>query len=131
MSKPSALCKLFTNAYLHVAKDILGHLDDTTFLSARLVCQDWRAIADEHKKKWREINSTHKNIIEAAENGDLDQVEFLIAKGADVDAEIRNGDSALHKASRRGHESVVALLCTSGAKVNRINIFGYTLTIKS
>ena len=54
----------------------------------------------------------------AAFTGQEDVVEFLIAKGADVNAKDERGLTALRRACGKGHQEVVSLLIASGADVN-------------
>jgi len=59
----------------------------------------------------------------AAWNGNLAEVQALIARGANV-----NG-GALHTAAARGHKEVVEVLVRCGASVDRINSKGQTPAI--
>ena len=47
---------------------------------------------------------------DAAQEGHQDIVKFLLEKGADVNATMKDGRSALYKASKNGHTEVVRLL---------------------
>ena len=58
-------------------------------------------------------------LIEAAENGNLNQVKELLKAGASVDfKEERWGQSALMKASQWGHTEIVKLLMKEGASMD-------------
>ena len=54
----------------------------------------------------------------AAEEGHLEMVTLLIAKGADVSRIDRHGYAALHRSAGKGHTDVVKLLIAKGADVN-------------
>lgn len=54
----------------------------------------------------------------AAGKGHKDVVEFLLAKGADVNVEDQNHQAPLHDAAGSGHKEVVKLLLAKGANVN-------------
>ena len=70
---------------------------------------------------------------DAALEGDIEQVDRLIAQGADVNAKNNNGRMALYIASRNGHTETVNLLLSNGADVNAkgANSGGKALTIAS
>ena len=56
---------------------------------------------------------------EAAERGDLDQIESQIAQGADIDSQNgKDGETPLHRAATRGNLQAAKLLIAKGAKVN-------------
>ena len=54
----------------------------------------------------------------AAQRGHMDVVDWLIAKGADVDAINSAGDTPLHYAAKAGHKNIVELLIVKEADVN-------------
>jgi len=51
-------------------------------------------------------------------SGQLQNVKLLVEAGADVDAKDNMGETAVHKATRHGHSSVISLLIMSQANVN-------------
>ncbi|WP_333023614.1 ankyrin repeat domain-containing protein, partial [Wolbachia endosymbiont of Pentidionis agamae] len=53
-------------------------------------------------------------------------LEFLIKKGANVNAKDKKGNTALHLASKNGHEEVLNILLLNGAKTNVKNISNST-----
>ena len=53
----------------------------------------------------------------ASVNGHIDVVESLLAKGADINAKDRHGETALMLASYKGHRDVADLLEAHGAQV--------------
>src|SRR5262249_3800049 len=67
----------------------------------------------------REISwTTVPPLTYASQDGDLSEVKALLAAGADVNAEMTNGATALTTASERGHADVVKALLAAGANVN-------------
>jgi ankyrin repeat protein len=55
----------------------------------------------------------------AAWDGDLGQVQSLIAKGVPVDAEDTGGRTALHEAALQGHKDVAEVLVRCGARMDK------------
>ena len=68
----------------------------------------------------------HTKLHEAAEQGDLSQVQLLLAKGADVNAADTGLFTPLHGAVTYGYEDVVRVLIEHGADVNARDTGGYT-----
>ena len=68
------------------------------------------------------VNARDKNghtlLIDAAKAGDLEAVDDLLHRGAEVDAKSSKGKTALHYAAANGKLDVVNLLITSGADLN-------------
>lgn len=62
----------------------------------------------------------------AAYEGNLDLVNLLISKGANVEAVDRNGQTPLNLASRQGHGTVVATLLSASASVDSTDCEGWT-----
>ena len=63
---------------------------------------------------------------EAARKGDKAEVEALLAKGADVNAKDKSGNTPLHVASENGKKDIAELLLDKGADVNARGEYGKT-----
>lgn len=61
---------------------------------------------------------TDTNIINAAANGYIEVVKYLIKQGADVNAQDKDGKTALHYAAANGHVDAVKCLIEQGVEVN-------------
>lgn len=61
-----------------------------------------------------QISLAHE-LIDAVRRGNIDEVEILLATGADVNAKDNDGITPLHVASRGGHKDVTKLLLAKGA----------------
>ncbi|MBE33769.1 hypothetical protein CL647_06800, partial [bacterium] len=68
----------------------------------------------------------NKQLLEAAESGDISEVKNLLDRGADVDAKGRYGWTALYLATKYNHVKTVQLLLNSEADVNARNNNGST-----
>ncbi|GBM77457.1 Ankyrin-3 [Araneus ventricosus] len=62
----------------------------------------------------------------AARGGHADVVQFLINKGAEINARNLQGNTPLHIAAEKGHNAVVAILLQYGADINAANLNGLT-----
>ena len=64
----------------------------------------------------------------AADEGNVDQIQSLIASGADINAKNERGETPLHKAvlGRGDHKSLVRLLVAHGANPNAKDQIGNT-----
>lgn len=71
-------------------------------------------------------NSAFKALLQAVENGDLENVALLFKKGANVNAKDINGLTPLHHAAAFGYENIVNLLLEKGADVNARDINNLT-----
>jgi uncharacterized protein len=72
-------------------------------------------------------NDINADFIKAAFSGNLQEVERLLAKGADVNAKRDNGTTALIGASIEGHQEVVEFLLAKEANVDaKVYFFGRT-----
>lgn len=65
-------------------------------------------------------------LLEAAKNGDLDQITKLIETTDDINATDEHGRTALHYAAMIGREDIVKILVTRGAEINLKNDYGIT-----
>jgi len=61
---------------------------------------------------------------DAAGGGNVGEIERLIAAGADVHRADKDGDTALHAASRNGHVDAARVLLEAGAKTDVRNKWG-------
>jgi len=71
----------------------------------------------EHQREWereRELNGLHW----AARDGDLEEVQRLVAQGRDLNLFDDLDRTPLHYAAERGHWEVMAYLIKAGADVN-------------
>jgi ankyrin repeat protein len=66
-------------------------------------------------------DSLDADIIEVCIYGNVEEVEDLISRCADVNATDKNRNTPLHIASLNGHASVVDMLLKNGANVNATN----------
>lgn len=62
--------------------------------------------------------SLKEKLIDAADRGDLDEIEMLLSYGTDVNVKIEPGLTALHKAKMAGRKDTVELLLKKGADPN-------------
>ena len=67
------------------------------------------------------FNNLNQDLLNAAKNGDLQQLEFYIAAGADVNAKDNYNETPLHHAALKGSPECVRLLLTAGATVDAKN----------
>lgn len=76
-----------------------------------------------NKKGWFGNN---KDFIKAAKNGDDELVKALIASGANLNYQVKNGSTALMIASEEGHNELVKVLIQAGVDVNAKANYGQT-----
>ena len=69
--------------------------------------------------------------MEAAANGQADQVRMLLDAGADVDAASEFGDTALILAAESGRHEIVEMLLGAGADINAANSYGNTALVRA
>ncbi|MFH1884082.1 MAG: DUF6263 family protein [Planctomycetota bacterium] len=67
-----------------------------------------------------------KTLHDAARDGDIDQVQLLISKGADVNEKNRMGWTPLHTAVQNRRQALIELLIAKGADINATNNRGQT-----
>ncbi len=65
-------------------------------------------------------------LFQAVRRRDKAEVEVLLAKGADVNAKDKNGETPLHRAAYLGTRDIVKLLLAKGADVNSKDKYGNT-----
>ena len=68
----------------------------------------------------------HNPLAIAASNNNLELVEILIEKGADINQTNNYGSTCLHEAARKGKVDIVELLINHGADINIEDKDGYT-----
>lgn len=73
----------------------------------------------------QEEGDVNKQLLDAARNGDLNEVKRLLQRGADVNAQDQNGTSALMMAA--GNLDIVKLLVSHGAYINANDNTGRTV----
>jgi ankyrin repeat protein/beta-lactamase regulating signal transducer with metallopeptidase domain len=81
-----------------------------------------RAQTEPPKAKTNSPQTLHQ----AAAAGDVEQVQKLLAQGADVHAKDENGRTPLHSAARQARKDVVEVLLARGANVNEVDGSGQT-----
>ena len=74
----------------------------------------------------RSVQTLETPLIMAAKNGHWKVVELLLERGADVDLEDWNNNTALMQAIRNGHVEVVRILTERGANATTTNKGGKT-----
>ena len=70
-------------------------------------------------------------LMEAAQEGHRDLVEFLLERGSNVNAQTTTGDTALTYACENGHTSVVDILLRAGAHLEHESEGGRTPLMKA
>jgi len=74
----------------------------------------------------RDDNGDTRLIALAAGGGSMEDVELLVAAGADVAAVVRKGRSALYWAAEQGHAEAMEALACAGANCNQADTWGQT-----
>ncbi|MDQ3684845.1 MAG: ankyrin repeat domain-containing protein, partial [Acidobacteriota bacterium] len=70
-------------------------------------------------------------LMQAAESGDTDVVESLLAENTDVNEPLSGGETALIRAASNGHVETVKILLAKGADVNAKPANGMTALIRA
>ncbi len=63
----------------------------------------------------RDPRNAAKQLCQAVEEGDLVRVQRLIGHGADVNGEVFDDVTALHRAAGKGHKDIIESLVAQGA----------------
>lgn len=75
----------------------------------------------------RQQESLNKELMDAAYQGNMEEVEILLGKGADVDARDNySRTTPLHRAATRDNRGLVSLLLDRGAQVDAMDAHGRT-----
>ncbi len=72
------------------------------------------------------MQSADDNLLKAAQNGDLDDINRAFRAGADVNAANATGKTALHIAAQRGDAPAIQALLQAGADMNAMDDAGST-----
>ena len=73
-----------------------------------------------------QISSLDRQLIDAAERGDVTAVKQLLSRGASVNAQDEKRDSAVLIAGARGRTEVLKVLLAAGADLKATNRYGGT-----
>jgi hypothetical protein len=71
----------------------------------------------------------NEDLVQAANIGNLNEINALLAKGADVNAKTNDGSTALMNASQEGHKDIIDALLSKGADANAKMENGFTALI--
>ena len=85
----------------------------------------YSSVSDYLQKKWEASNYGEKAIHFAAQDNDVDAVEFNLQKGASVNAVDNNGWTPMHYAAAAGSLGAAELLAHDGADINVPNKYGF------
>ena len=102
-------------------------------INIRNKCQDSNCLKSVYNARLSALNNitstsvfNKDDFINAAINGNLPAVKEFIAKGADVNAKTKEGNTVLMEVSEKGHQDIVQLLLDKGADVNAQKGGGWT-----
>ena len=70
--------------------------------------------------------SVNEQLLQAAENGSLEQVKTLLSKNGDINAKNENSETVLMEAAKSGNLEAVKFLIDNGADVNAKDETGQT-----
>jgi len=81
-------------------------------------------ISSDDKFEFEEYSAMQKMLVDAVDEGNLDQVKHALSIGAEINSlgERWTGWSAIHHAADHGHEHLVKYLLDNGADKNRITL---------
>ena len=88
-----------------------------------VVSSRWGAYSSAPTASEQDAERLGRQLYDAAERGDYEQVTLALDQGADINWRNPNYDrTALHVAARQGHESVVRLLLDRGADTSIVAV---------
>ena len=104
-----------------------AHLDTPTLLKLRLVSKAYRNGIDSHTTLWsRVLPSGDTPLHLAAGNGQLDIVQFIIARVDDPNPAGQDGATPLHVAAFNGHLDIVQFIIERAEDPNPADQYGTT-----
>lgn len=107
---------------------LISYIYDKTDPTER---EDAELIAQEIGTPGALVVRRHLQFINGIEKNDIKTVQDYLAKGFDVNAKNRFGETALMIAAQNGNKNIVEMLIASGANVNAQNSYGSTALIKA
>ncbi|MEL4895394.1 ankyrin repeat domain-containing protein [Crocosphaera sp. Alani8] len=72
------------------------------------------------------IDKLNEELLQATKDGDLEVVQSLVDRGADVNVKDKENATPIMRSVSRNYQEIVKLLIEQGADVNAINDWGYT-----
>ncbi|KAJ4130236.1 hypothetical protein NW768_007219 [Fusarium equiseti] len=100
-------------------------VDGKTMSVPKEICEAVQMIRGKHDQLEERITVHYKTeLIKAAEEGRLSDVEACLRQGAYVHAQDRYGETAIHYACENGHLEIVSLLLDHGASIKIIDSHG-------
>lgn len=77
------------------------------------------------------VAQNRRALVQAVEDGNLDQVQALLDTNVSIEATDGNANSLLQIASANGHEGIVRLLLKRGAALDIPNLYGWTALMQA
>lgn len=114
--------------------NIRNDKDETAFTVAAKFCRYHMAksIMEVGSDINHQVNKNQNtNLINACFAGNLEQVNFLLEIGVDINCQNWNGDTAFNKACEQGHLNIAKILLEKGYDIDTKNRYGKTALILS